>query len=198
MSGEWESYYRRRAGRPPRESLVKALALFERPGLAVDLGCGSGIDSLELLRQGWRVVAIDGEREALAWLERAVPPAWQSRLEMQQVMFEAVELPRCDLVNASASLPFCGPAHFDLFWGKIVMALGGNGRFAGHFFGDRDDWSNNPEMTFHTAGQVQALLADFEIEGLAEKEYEEERPGGEWKHWHSFEVVARKGSESIP
>ena len=53
-------------------------------------------------------------------------------------------------------------------------------------------------MTFHTAGQVQALLADFEIEWLVEKEYEEERPGGGWKHWHLFEVVARKGSESIP
>jgi SAM-dependent methyltransferase len=172
--------------------LLKVLELFDGPGLAVDLGCGSGIDTLELLRQGWRVVAIDSEPQALAWLERAAPPVWQTRLEMRQAMFEAVELPACDLVNASASLPFCMPAHFAGLWGKIVAALGENGRFAGHFFGDKDGWSDNPQMTFHTAGQVQMLLADFEVEWLEEKEYEEKRPGGEWKHWHLFEVVARK------
>jgi SAM-dependent methyltransferase len=191
-SGDWEAYYQRREGKPPRETLLKALELFAAPGVAVDLGCGSGIDTLELLRQGWRVVAIDSEPRALAWLKKVVPLEWQARLEMKQAMFEAVELPSCNLVSASASLPFCAPAHFDRFWGKIVMALGRNGRFAGHFFGDRDDWSSNPEMTFHTADQVQSLLADFEIEWLEEKEFEEERPDGEWKHWHSFEVVARK------
>ncbi|MEC4815643.1 MAG: methyltransferase domain-containing protein [Scytonema sp. PMC 1069.18] len=35
---------------------------------AVDLGCGDGRDTVELLRQGWRVLAIDGEAEAIARL----------------------------------------------------------------------------------------------------------------------------------
>jgi SAM-dependent methyltransferase len=190
--GNWEEYYRRREGKPPRETLLKALELFETPGLAVDLGCGSGIDTLELLRQGWQVVAVDSEPVALTWLKKAVPLEWQTRLEMQQAMFETVELPTCDLVNASASLPFCAPQKFDNFWARIVTALRENGRFAGHFFGDKDDWSNIPEMTFHTAEQVHTLLADFEIEWLQEEEYEQDRPNGEWKHWHLFEVVARK------
>lgn len=190
--GNWQEYYQRREGKPPRETLVKALELFEEPGLAVDLGCGSGIDTLELLRQGWQVLAIDNEPQALAWLKKVVPLEWQARLEMRQASFEQVELPACVLVNASASLPFCMPEQFDGFWRRIVAVLGENGRFAGHFFGDRDGWSDNPQMTFHTADQVQALLADFEIEWLQEQEYEQERPNGEWKHWHSFEVVARK------
>lgn len=190
--GDWEAYYRRRQGKPPRETLLKALALFEEPGLAVDLGCGSGIDTLELLRQGWQVVAVDSEPQALIWLKKTVPLAWQVRLQMQQVKFEVVELPDCDLVNASASLPFCVPQQFNSFWARIVSALKENGRFAGHFFGDKDDWSANPEMTFHTVDQVQALLADFEVEWIDEQEYEQERPNGEWKHWHLFEVVARK------
>jgi trans-aconitate methyltransferase len=190
--GNWEEYYRRREGKPPRETLLKALALFETPGLAVDLGCGSGIETLALLRQGWQVLAIDSEPQALTWLKKVVPLEQQARLQMQQAMFEVVELPACDLVNASASLPFCAPDAFASFWARIVAALGENGRFAGHFFGNKDDWSSKPEMTFHTADQVHTLLTDFEIEWLQEEEYEQERPNGEWKHWHLFEVVARK------
>ena len=190
--GSWEAYYRRREGGAPRESLLKVLTSLAEPGLAIDLGCGSGIDTLALLAHDWQVLAIDQEPQAFVWLERAVPSEWRSRLETQQAAFETVTLPACDLVNASFSLPFCGPEQFDQLWQKVVRALGRNGRFAGHFFGDRDDWSDNSRMTFHTAEQVQTLLALFEIEWLEEKEYEEKRPNGEWKHWHFFEVVARK------
>jgi methylase of polypeptide subunit release factors len=87
--------------------LLKALAMIAVPGLAVDLGCGSGIDTMALLHRGWRVLAIDRGTQALAWLERNVRPEWLPYLEMQQEAFEAVALPACDLVNASFSLPFC-------------------------------------------------------------------------------------------
>jgi hypothetical protein len=30
------------------------------------------------------------------------------------------------------------------------------------------------------------------VEWFDEKEHEEKRPNGGWKHWHLFEVVARK------
>jgi SAM-dependent methyltransferase len=190
--GNWEAYYQRREGQPPRATLLKALQRFSMPGTAVDLGCGSGLDTLALLRQGWRVLASDSEAQALLWLDKIVPNEVRDRLEVRQAMFETIDLPACDLVNASVSLPFCAPEQFDGLWGKIVTALGQNGRFAGHFFGDRDSWSDNPHMTFHTAAQVQTLLAAFTIEWLDEQEYEEKRPNGEWKHWHLFEVVARK------
>jgi SAM-dependent methyltransferase len=190
--GNWEAYYQRREGQPPRATLLKALQRFSMPGTAVDLGCGSGLDTLALLQRGWRVLAIDSEAQALVWLDKIVPNEVRDRLEVRQAMFETIDLPACDLVNASVSLPFCAPEQFDGVWSNIVAALGRNGRFAGHFFGDRDSWSDNPHMTFHTAAQVQTLLAAFTIEWLDEQEYEEKRPNGEWKHWHLFEVVARK------
>jgi tellurite methyltransferase len=56
---------------PPRDTLVRALDLFEAEGhpvdgdLAIDLGCGAGNDALEILRRGWRLRAIDAHPEAV-------------------------------------------------------------------------------------------------------------------------------------
>ncbi|MEJ1932020.1 class I SAM-dependent methyltransferase [Nostoc sp. NIES-2111] len=38
----------------------------DAPRFAVDLGCGDGRDTVELLRRGWRVLGIDGAQEAIA------------------------------------------------------------------------------------------------------------------------------------
>nr|WP_263972540.1 hypothetical protein [Pseudanabaena yagii] len=69
---DWSAYYQAVAGRPPRDTLLKALDLFElekstkSPRLAIDLGCGDGRDTVELLSRGWKVLAIDGNTEAIA------------------------------------------------------------------------------------------------------------------------------------
>ena len=69
---DWSAYYRAVAGRPPRDTLLKALDLFDlekspkSPRFAVDLGCGDGRDMVELLKRGWQVLAIDGNEEAIA------------------------------------------------------------------------------------------------------------------------------------
>ncbi len=79
MTEGWGRYYEAAKGGGPRETLRLALDLLESEGvstggerLAVDLGCGEGRDTLELLRRGWRVLAIDAEREAIERL-RARP-----------------------------------------------------------------------------------------------------------------------------
>ena len=68
---DWTRYYDA-AGVDPRETLLDALARFDEPGFAVDLGCGTGRDTFELLRRGWRVLAIDAQDEALRRVRAAV------------------------------------------------------------------------------------------------------------------------------
>ena len=59
----WPAYYDAVADQPPHSTLVDAATRFQSEGSrersAVDLGCGSGRDTLELLRRGWRVLSID-------------------------------------------------------------------------------------------------------------------------------------------
>ena len=65
---------RRSQGQPPRPTLLMALEAWNgSPGFALDLGCGSGRDTLTLLAHGWRVYAIDAEQDAFARLEQSVP-----------------------------------------------------------------------------------------------------------------------------
>lgn len=57
-------------GAPARPNVHKALDYWTHsPGLALDMGCGAGRDSLALLRAGWNVVALDRDPEALLMLQ---------------------------------------------------------------------------------------------------------------------------------
>ena len=201
---DWSAYYNAVVGRPPRDTLVEALARFDSESLnqhqtpvphsrfAVDLGCGEGRDTVELLRGGWRVLAIDGEAEAIArLLER--PDINRQLLETRVVLFQDVVLPESvDLVNASFSLPFCPPKSFPSLWEKIISSLRSGGRFCGQLFGTRDSWAIYTSMNHHTTQQVEMLLQPFEIEMLQEEDHPGKTAIGEEKHWHIFHIVARK------
>lgn len=76
-----------------------------------------------------------------------------------------------DLVNASFALPFCAPEMFDDLWQRLCESLAEDGWFSGHFFGPNDDWASRG-LTIHRRDGKTAV--------------------GTLKHWHLFEVVARR------
>jgi membrane dipeptidase len=176
------------AGDDPRPTLLDALARFDSPGLAVDLGAGTGRDTAELLRRGWRVVAIDREGEAV---ERLNALGAEPQLETRLARFEASEWPACDLVNASFALPFCPPEVFPELWARIVASLRPGGRFSGQLFGDHDDWAGSGVVVL-TRDELRTLLAPFEVEVLEEFDDDGTTAVGTRKHWHVYHLVARK------
>ena len=199
-SERWSRYYQAVQGRSPRPLFVAALAAFEHAGFdtagaqAIDLGCGDGIETLALLAQGWQVEAIDQQPEASERILAAVPVTDRPRLHTQSCPFQDALLPSADFIYAGLSLPFCRPLHFPGIWQHVVQALRPGGRFAGHFFGMRDGWRDDPHMIFHTADDLAECFCAFEIETISE--ITENRPTalGEPKHWHIFEVIARRTS----
>lgn len=193
------------AGTPPRDTLIFALDRFEAehdPGgqrFAIDMGCGEGRDTAELLRCGWHVLAIDGQEEAIQRLRARpdLPPGAQESLETLVSPMEEVHLPLALLVNASFALPFCPPEAFPMLWEQITVSLLPGGRFSGQFFGVRDGWACvAPRMTFHTRAEVEMLLRPFVIEHLDETEADGTTLEGKPKHWHVFHIIARKGRGS--
>lgn len=195
---KWSNYYKAVANRPPRETLVTALTNFERDILqaeskiAIDLGCGDGRDTVELLRRGWNVTAIDGEQEAITrLLQRSDIDTKFLQTRIDQ--FENIELPlKADLINASFSLPFCNPNNFPDLWHKIISSLIPGSRFSGHLFGNKDSWAANSTINHHTMSDVQLLLQPFQIELLKEEEHPGKTALGNEKYWHLFHIVARK------
>ena len=193
---DWPGYFTSVLGKGARDTLVAALDSFEQEGfsegLAVDIAAGEGRDTLELLRRGWRVVATDGHPDAFSHLWSRVPEELKPRLKTVQVDFAEMEVDSCDLVNASFALPFCEPRHFPGLWSRIVAAIRPGGRFAGQFFGDRDDWASLPDRTHHSRDEVLELLAGFEIEMMNVEERDDTPEVRKPKHWQLFHVVAKK------
>ena len=190
---DWDKYYKWIQGREPRQLLLDVLEKYSTGDSlhAIDLGCGDGTETVVLLSRGWTVLAVDGSEAGIKRLLNKVPEAGQSRLQTQVAKFEDVILPSTDLVHASYSIPFCHPDHFPQLWNKITNAIKPGGRFAGEFFGDRDSWTKESDMTFHTEEQVRAMVDGMEIEYFHEMDEDGEAASGP-KHWHVFTVIARK------
>jgi tellurite methyltransferase len=201
----WTKYYEVTAERPPWQTVCKAIELFaaEDAGrathlatpparLAVDLGCGAGRDARQLLRNGWRVIAIDRVPASRDALEKHVEPAARDRLEIVTADLATAEYPPCDLVNASLCLPYLAPDAYRAAWSRIMAALGPGARFAAMLFGDRDGAAGEPDMTCLPPERIQADLDGFEIELWSEKEEDQKTALGEDHHYHLVEVVARR------
>jgi SAM-dependent methyltransferase len=191
----WEDYYKAVEGRPLRPLFEEAVAFLpsvrggEPLRVAIDFGCGDGSETLALLAQGWRVVAVDGAPEAIARLRASVPAENAKRLTTVVAPFHEVELADADFVYAGLSLPFCAPGEFANVWRAITQALGGGGVFAGHFLGPHDGWASTPDMTFQTGEELELLFEGFDVHLFREEDEDGEAVSGP-KHWHVFHVIA--------
>lgn len=189
---DWTAYYAATAGGGPRDTLLHGLSLWQgAPGAAVDLGCGTGRDTLELLERGWEVLATDAEAEALVELRQRVPATLGCRLHTRHARFETLVLDRYDLVNASFSLPFCAPTHFPTLWTRITAASRQGGLFCGQLLGTRDSWANRG-VTVVDAAELAELLRGWEVLHHREEEEDGHTAVGKPKHWHIHHLVLRR------
>lgn len=189
---DFASYYDGAEGRPPRPTLVQAAAAFGQPGFAVDLGCGDGRDTVELLRRGWRVLAIDASEEGVRRLQARPGLAPGARLETWVARIEESDWPPAELINASFVLPLLAPEVFPAVWDRVRERLVPGGRFAGQLYGPRDGWAARPGLSIHDRAAVERLISGYAVERLDEAESDEPTARGKPKHWHVFHLVLRK------
>ena len=76
---------------------------------------------------------------------------------------------------------------------KITESITQGGYFVGNIFGDRDEWRNLKKMcTFLTKEETLNLFEDFDIVYFEEVEKDGITGEGKTKHWHFFDVIAKK------
>jgi tellurite methyltransferase len=194
-SSPWRGYYDVAGLRPPRPTLLRALDGLAQDGItrgrAVDLGCGVGRDTLELLRRGWQVTAVDSEPEALAQLDDEVRARGLPAPELVDAAFETASIPTCHLVNSSFALFFCDPAVFSRLWQRIRRALLPGARFTGQLLGPDDSWAKRPGVTIHDRAALSADLAGYAVEWLERERVDTVTPRGEAKRWDIWHLVLR-------
>lgn len=191
MSKLWKEYFEQTKNDPPRPLLIKALSFVKERNNVLDLGAGALNDSIYLLGEGFKhVTAVDKEPMALE-IAKNLP---SDKFEYVIKSFETFEFPKekFDLINAQCSLPFISPKKFDETFKKIILSLKLGGIFVGQFFGDRDGWIKDMNMTFQTREEVEKLLSDFEVLSFEEEEEDKVSAVGKLKHWHIFHFIVRK------
>ncbi|PRZ02632.1 methyltransferase family protein [Isoptericola sp. CG 20/1183] len=194
----WDLYNADQVGRAPRQLCRDLLARAgEGAGRqAVDLGAGSGVEAAALVRAGWRVLAVDPAPATADLVPRQVPPALRAGLQVRVAAVQDVfPLPGAHLVHASYALPFVPPSQFARVWDGVRAALAPGGWLGVTLFGERDGWATDPAMadvlTFHPWAEVDRLLDGLDVLVVDEREHDGPAFGGT-KHWHTFEVVARR------
>ena len=187
---KWKSFFEQTKEKPPRGSLVAAIDKVRARDAALDLGAGAMRDTKFLLAQGFkRVTAVDAE-ESVAEYAVTLDDA---RLTVVFSKFESFDFPKdtYDRINAQYSLAFTAPSEFDRVFINAKTSLRKGGIFVGQFFGPRESWTSNKNLTFRSRTEVEEMLNDMQILSLQEEEKDDVIEGVP-KHWHLFHVTARK------
>jgi hypothetical protein len=192
---DWDAFYRYTAGRETRPMFQKGMAAIWAagmpPGDAVEIGFGDGTESVALLTAGWRVTAIDPTAAAAALLRDKIDPSLLERLDVVTSAAEDAEIPAFDLLYAGFALPFIAPARFPVVWATIRQRVRPGGFIVGNIFGIHDSWAGDPDVTFLDRPGAEALVEGLDVIAFDEEEAEGPSASGP-KHWHLFDIVARR------
>lgn len=158
---------------------------------ALDLGCGSLVDSKFLATRFEKVVSVDKNAEVVNFIDPKITNLNLVITRLQDFEYLPNEF---DLIHARFSLFFLGGDDFYPTWQKIVHSLKPGGIFVGQLLGEKDEWKIRSYLIFHTYAQAKNLLESSNLKILKLVEVEESglvninQP----KFWHFFNIIAQK------
>jgi trans-aconitate methyltransferase len=191
---DWAAYNDHQVGREVRPQCRNVIA-FAGDGagrVAVDFGCGAGVETRALLEAGWHVHAIDAAPSTGTRVLMTTAGAGLERLTIDVKDFhDVITLPPMDLFYAGYSLPFVHPDLFPDMWTVIRNSLRPGAWLAADLFGERDAWAGSRNMTFFTEPSARVLFDGLELVRFTEEELDGPSFGGP-KRWHLFRSIARQ------
>ena len=184
---DWTNYQNETYGDNVCKLLIEFLDNYKIDD-AIDLGCGSGNETVYMIKNGIKVLAIDRQLNQDFILNR-LSDNEKKMISFKESSFEDVELPKTKLLTAFFSIPFCNPNNFDELWTKIYNSIEDNGYFVGQLFGDRDAWNVVESINTFSIDKVKEYLKNYNIIKLEEIEYVRESDN---KKWHFYDIIAQK------
>lgn len=188
----WNEYYEKTLNKEPHEICKKSLEFCANTGTVIDLGCGTGRDTLFFLERGYNVVAVDREERSIDIIRNAVAGRYDDKIKLINADFTKIELMPAVLVNAAFALFFCSREDLDGLIKKIYDSLEYGGCFCGQILGEKDSWFGRKDITCLTKSEILDMLKRFKIIECSEVEQDGETILGDMKHWHYYEIIAQK------
>ena len=101
-----------------------------------------------------------------------------------------------DLVNAQNAIPFAGDEHIDGLMESIKCSIKPGGIFCGTFFGPKDDWAGDPEISIKSLEWVKKFFNPQEwlVHKIAEEISNRPTANGNDKQWHIMHVIAARNA----
>jgi len=189
----WEKYYDKTKKDKPRNNIKRFLEHIKiKSTNSIDLGCGSGNDTIYLIQNNWSVLGIDKENVEEIIRERLSKDK-QKYFQFKKQKFENLNISNTDLIIANFSLSFCKKEYFTSMWQKIVESINLNGYFVGTILGINDSWNKEGrDMSFFNKEDVKRLFNKFKIIQFEEIENDKPTALREEKHWHFYSIIAKK------
>lgn len=188
---DWTNYQEKTYNNSVCNLLVEFLDNYKISS-CIDLGCGSGNETVYMLKKGIKVLSVDRQLNKNFILNR-LTDLEKTRVSFMESNFENLKLPKTDLIVAIFSIPFCNPKYFDNLWEKIYDSINVNGYFVGQLLGDRDAWKDTPNINTFSIEQVNEYLKKYQIIKLHEIEHIKKSNN---KKWHFYDIIAKKESEN--
>ena len=184
---DWTNYQAITCGDDVCNLLVEFLNKYNITN-AVDLGCGSGNETVHMVKKGIKVLAIDRQLNKDFILDR-LSENEKELISFEECSFEKVKLPKTELLAAFFSIPFCNPYNFDDLWDEIYNSIEDGGYFVGQLFGDRDAWNVVDTINTFPIEKVKEYLKNYNIIKLEEVEFIRKSDN---KKWHFYDIIAQK------
>ena len=151
---DWTSYQNKTYNNDVCKLLVYFLKNYKIDN-AIDLGCGSGNETVYMIKNGIKVTAIDRQLNKDFILNR-LNDKEKEKISFSEQDFESVHIESTDAVTAFFSIPFCNPEHFNELWDKIYESI----------------------------NEVKAYLKRYKILKLDEIEYTRESDNKKWHFYN--------------
>jgi len=189
----WSKFVEATQNRQPVGYLMEAVEILGPiKGRALDIGCGSGVDSKYLADNGFQVEAVDINETSIEQTKKLCADLSVSIFQKDIVQYNIV-LETYHLIIAWNILSFLTKDNSQRIVSSIQDGLVKGGLFVFSFFGPDDDWVKiYSEMSFWTIEELKNLLSKMNfIKVLEEKQ---RRPGavGQIKFWHVIRGIAQK------
>ena len=133
MKSNKEKYYDVTKNAKPHLNVRNFINLNVSPGRAVDLGCGAGRDTIELLKNNWNVLSIDKE-DTESIIREQLEQKESNNFKFKKCCFGEMKLPKVNLIVANFSLPFSKKGFFCYIWKNITNSLSNERVFCRKFF----------------------------------------------------------------
>ena len=117
-----EEYYKKTENALPHKNIQEFISKKLKIGQAIDLGCGTGRDTIYLIKNNWSVLAIDRENTKDI-IVKQLNNEEKTRFTFKQEKFENIELIKNDLVVANFSIPFCNKNYFKQLWNEVNNSI---------------------------------------------------------------------------